>query len=228
MLNWLNFGWSRWDSAMVTRRNHNFVPFWIKASGRWMKRDEFFPKFWKLWVCMFVVMWCFFQEISEKHEESIGVGRREFQITHSTNSLIRRLVRELLFKRSNGSFQLETEENGTVESWQQSEDANSTFAQNDECGMCRWWFSTEVAMYKLQTKDYRFVSKFQSLMSEVRCDDVAREFLGSKIGVKRSKKNCDFCVGIAAVLSRCTTLKTLTAWKEMTGSVNASTILSTK
>ena len=49
-------------------------------------------------------------------------------------------------------------------------------------------------MYKLQTKDYRFVSKFQSLMSEVRCDDVVREFLGSKIDVKRCKKNCDFCV----------------------------------
>ena len=61
MLNWLNFGWSRWDSAMVTRRNHNFVPFRIKASGRWMKRDEFFSKFWKLWVfwlCMW--QWCFF------------------------------------------------------------------------------------------------------------------------------------------------------------------------
>ena len=61
------------------------------------------------------------QEISDKHEESIGVGRRELQITHHSTNSLRRLVRELLFKRSNGSFQLETEENGTVESWQQSE-----------------------------------------------------------------------------------------------------------
>lgn len=188
MLNWLNFGWSRWDSAMVTRRNHNFVPFWIKASGRWMKRDEFFPKFWKLWVCMFVVMWCFFQEISEKHEESIGVGRREFQITHSTNSLIRRLVRELLFKRSNGSFQLETEENGTVESWQQSEDANSTSKE--------WWM-----MMNVECVDDDSAQKLQCTNYKLKTTDLSQSFRV-------------WCLKLGATMSPESSLVRKLAWKD--------------
>ena len=89
------------------------------------------------------------QEISEKHEESIGVGR------------------ELLFKRSNGGFQLETEENGTVvrrcrQRVYYSEDIDSLEGDDWECAIKKgrvffapskcfsegdWWDAAEDGVY---------------------------------------------------------------------------------